>query len=144
MDLPHTQQWHHKHNKYPKKTKMFLFAWWVKKSLMWETIDDALNVFYWELRIFILDVVYHYIGPWNVLLSLSRTISRYTSLQYVAQTQLLQTTNLSPIYFWQLSDSSLWRISTQLKFSGKPIIIDLVDKSKSFGPAYTDHINLML
>ena len=32
---------------------------------MWETIDDALNMFYWELRMFILDVVYHCIGPWN-------------------------------------------------------------------------------
>lgn len=146
MDLPHTQWWHHKHNKYPKKTKMFLFAWWVKKSLMWETIDDALNVFYWELRMFILDVVYHCIGPWNFSLSLSRTMSRYTSLQCSINTILADHKSLPYLLLTILSDSSLWRISTQLKFSGQPIIpiIDLVDKSKSLGPAYTDHINVML
>ena len=56
--------------------------------------------------------------------------SLFTSLQcYVAWTEFLQTTNPSPIYFWQPSDS-LWKISTQLKFSGKPVIrvINLVDK----------------
>ena len=37
-------------------------------------------------------------------------------------------------------------MALKLKLSGKPIIpiINLVDKSKSFGPAYIDHINLML
>ena len=105
---------------------------------------DALSVFYWELRI--LDVVYHCIGPWNFSLSLSRTMSRYTSLQWSINTILADHKSLPYLLLTILYDSSLWRISTQLKFSGKPIIpiIDLVDKSKSFGPAHTDHINLML
>ena len=122
MDLPHTQQWHHKHYKYPKKTKMFLFAWWVKKSLTWETIDDALNVFYWELRIFILDVVYHCIGPWNVLLSLSRTISRYTSLQcstntIVADYKSLPYILLTTLWFITMKDQHSTEIQWQIYHS---------------------------
>ena len=78
-----------------------------------------------------------HIGRWNFSLSLSRTMSRYTSLQCSINTILADHKSLPYLLLAILSDSSLWRISTQLKFSGKPIIpiIDLVDKSKSFGPA---------
>ena len=85
---------------------------------------------------FILDVVYHCIGPWKFSLSLSRTMSRYTSLQCSINTILADLKSLPYLLLTILSHSSLRRISTQLKFSGKPIIIDLVDKSKSFGPAH--------
>ena len=122
MDLPHTQQWHHKHNKYPKKTKMFLFAWWVKKSLTWETTDDALNLFYWELRMFILDVVYHCIGPWNFSLSLSRTMSRYTSLQCSINTILADHKSLpylllTTLWFITMKDQHSTEIQWQTYYS---------------------------
>ena len=118
---------------------MFLFAWWVKKSLMWETI--------WCFKCVLLGIADVYSGcgvplhrPLELFtLSLSRTMSRYTSLQCSINTILADHKSLPYLLLTILSDSSLWRISTQLKFSGKPMIpiIDLVDKSKSFGSAYS-------